>query len=32
MAFREHSTLLPGARAVIDVFREHCATLPGAIP
>jgi DNA-binding transcriptional LysR family regulator len=32
MAFREHSTLLPGARAVIDVFREHCATLPGALP
>jgi DNA-binding transcriptional LysR family regulator len=32
MAFREHSTLLPGARAVIDVFREHCATLTGAIP
>jgi DNA-binding transcriptional LysR family regulator len=31
MAFREHSTLLPGARAVIDVFREHCASLPGAI-
>lgn len=31
MAFREHSTLLPGARAVMELVREACADVPGAI-
>jgi DNA-binding transcriptional LysR family regulator len=31
LAFREQSTLLPGARAVIEIVRAHCADLPGAI-
>ena len=31
MAFREHSTLLPGARAVMNLVREACADVPGAL-
>ncbi len=31
LAFREHSTLLPGARAVMDLVRVQCATMPGAV-
>ena len=31
MAFREHSTLLPGARAVMGIVRDLCAEVPGAL-
>jgi DNA-binding transcriptional LysR family regulator len=31
MAYRERSTLLPGARAVIDVVRSRCALLPNHV-
>ena len=29
MAFREHSTLLPGARVVMDLMRDACAEMAG---
>jgi hypothetical protein len=31
LAFREHTTLLPGARVVMGLVREMCAGLAGAI-
>ena len=31
MAYREHSTLLPGAKAVMQLVREACAGVPGAL-
>ena len=31
LAFREDSTLLPGARAVMSIVRDRCADVPGAI-
>lgn len=31
LAYRAHSSLLPGARAVMQLIRDACATLPGAI-
>ncbi len=31
LAFRENSTLLPGARAVASLIRELCATLPRSL-
>ena len=31
MAYRENSTLLPGARAVIDLVRARCAALPNRV-
>ena len=31
LAFRENSTLLPGARAVMDLVRAQCADMPGAV-
>lgn len=31
LAYRQHSSLLPGARAVMQLVRDACATLPGAI-
>lgn len=32
LAYRQHSSLLPGARAVMQLVRDACAGLPGAIP
>ncbi len=32
IAYRQNSTLLPGARTVIELMRECCAGLPGYIP
>jgi DNA-binding transcriptional LysR family regulator len=32
LAFREHNTLLPGARLVMGLVRQLCAGLSGAIP
>lgn len=32
LAYRENSTLLPGARAVMDLVRAQCANMPGAVP
>lgn len=32
LAYRENSTLLPGARAVMDLVRAQCAAMPGAVP
>jgi DNA-binding transcriptional LysR family regulator len=32
MAYRENSTLLPGARVVMDLVRARCAKLPGHVP
>lgn len=31
LAYRENSTLLPGARVVMDLVRKQCATLPGYV-
>jgi LysR family transcriptional regulator of gallate degradation len=31
LAFRKHSALLPGARAVIDIIKAHCAGMPGGL-
>ena len=31
MAYRDHSTLLPGARAVMQLVRNACAEVPGAV-
>jgi DNA-binding transcriptional LysR family regulator len=31
MAFRQNSTLLPGARRVMDLVRECCAEMPGYV-
>lgn len=31
MAYRENSTMLPGARVVIDLMRARCAQLPGPV-
>jgi hypothetical protein len=31
LAFRDNSTLLPGARAIMAIIREQCAILPGAV-
>ncbi len=31
LAFRDNSTLLPGAKAIMSIIREQCATLPGAV-
>lgn len=31
LAYRQHSSLLPGARAVMQMIRQTCATLPGAV-
>ena len=31
LAFRENTTLLPGARVVVDLLRRRCATLPGTV-
>lgn len=31
LAYREHSSLLPGARAVMQMIREACAAVPGAV-
>ena len=31
LAYRENSTLLPGARAVMDLVRAECATMTGAV-
>jgi DNA-binding transcriptional LysR family regulator len=32
IAYRQNSTLLPGARTVIELMRECCAGLPDYIP
>jgi hypothetical protein len=31
LAFRENSTLLPGARAVATLIREMCSSLPRSL-
>lgn len=31
LAYRQHSSLLPGARAVMQLIRDACAALPGAV-
>lgn len=31
LAYRENSTLLPGARVVMQLIREHCAKMPGYV-
>jgi len=31
LAFRQNSTLLPGARAIMQLIRDQCATLPGYV-
>lgn len=31
LAFREHSTLLPGARLIMELIRKRCASMPGAL-
>jgi DNA-binding transcriptional LysR family regulator len=31
LAFRQNSTLLPGARAIMAIIREQCAALPGFV-
>ncbi len=32
LAYRQNSTLLPGARAVMELIRTRCATLPDYVP
>ncbi|MDB5725428.1 MAG: hypothetical protein JWQ16_2182 [Novosphingobium sp.] len=31
LAFRQNSTLLPGARAIMQLIRDQCVTLPGYV-
>jgi len=31
LAYRQHSSLLPGARAVMQLIRDACVALPGAV-
>ncbi len=31
LAYRQHSSLLPGARAVMQLIRDACTALPGAV-
>jgi DNA-binding transcriptional LysR family regulator len=32
MAYRQNTTLLPGARRIMDLVRECCAAIPGYVP